>query len=198
MLWWLLPLLAVLGFVFFLLVRIQKFNPPQGYRRRSARSIHIAEMPIAHKLSELVKIPTVSHADVSKMDEAVFIQFQQKLQTLFPRFSLRCERVIVGRLGIVYRWSGRNSDAPSVLMSHYDVVAAPPDNWVHPPFSGEITDGYVWGRGTLDTKCTLVASIEAAERLMSQNYVPLQDIYFCFSGDEAVAGPTVPAILAAL
>ncbi|NLC33260.1 MAG: M20/M25/M40 family metallo-hydrolase [Clostridiales bacterium] len=198
MLWWFLPLVALLGFALMLIYRTYRFNPPQGYRRRSARGIHIPPMPIAHKLSELVKIPTVSHSDVSKMDEAVFIQFQQKLQTLFPRFSSRCERVIVARFGIVYRWVGRNSDAPSVLMSHYDVVAAPPDHWVHPPFSGEITEGYVWGRGTLDTKCTLAASLEAAESLMGQNYVPHQDIYFCFSGDEEVAGPTAPAILSAL
>lgn len=198
MLWWLIPLVVILSFSAFLGYRTWQFKPPAAYRRPAAHSFQIAEMPLGIKLSELVQIETVSYFDVRKIDKAAFLQFQEKLQTLFPAIAAQCERVIINELGIIYRWAGKSGDAPSVLMSHYDVVAAPPDNWLHPPFSGEIKDGYIWGRGTLDTKCTLVASLQAAESLMAEGFVPSQDIYFCFSGDEEVAGPTAPAILEAL
>ena len=56
----------------------------------------------------------------------------------------------------------------------------------------------MWGRGALDTKCTLTAAMEAADGLIAQGFVPLNDIYLCFSGDEEIMGPTAEAILSTL
>ena len=198
MIWWILLLLALLGYIGLLIYNTIRFVPPKEERRRAARVPAAAEMPIAVKLSELVKIPTVSFMDGVGEDPAPFAAFQEKLHALFPKVAERCERMIVGGKGIVYRWPGQSGEKPCVLMSHYDVVAAPDDKWMHPPFSGAILEGYVWGRGTIDTKCTLAAAMEAAEQLIALGHVPHNDLYFCFAGDEEVAGPSAPAILEAL
>ena len=198
MIWRILLLLAALGYIGMLVYRTIRFVPPKEERRRPSRAPAVAEMPIALKLSDLVKIPTVSFMDGKGEDQTQFTAFQERLHTLYPKVAARCERMIVGGKGIVYRWPGKSGERPCVLMSHYDVVPAPDEKWIHPPFSGAILEGYVWGRGTIDTKCTLAAAMEAAEQLISAGHVPQNDLYLCFSGDEEVAGPTAPAILEAL
>ena len=92
---------------------------------------------------------------------------------------------------------GPFSDDATVLMAHYDVVAADSAEWDKPPFSGEIDeDGVLWGRGAIDTKITLCAILEAAEMRMRNGFVPEHDVYLSFSGDEEIMGPSAPAIVA--
>ena len=193
MAWWVwVVLLAVAAYVGLLCYRAFQFKPQQvelGAPRQSA----VPEMPVAVKLSELVQIPTVSSAE-----SEVFSAFQEKVHQLFPLVAQHCARVLVGEKGIIYRWPGQSSGDPRVFMAHYDVVPVQEEHWTRPPFSGDIADGAVWGRGTMDTKCTLTAQLEAVETLLQQGFVPQQDIYFCFSGDEEIAGPTAPKLLETL
>jgi acetylornithine deacetylase/succinyl-diaminopimelate desuccinylase-like protein len=58
-------------------------------------------------------------------------------------------------------------------MAHQDVVPIEPGtegDWDQPPFSGALADGYVWGRGTLDTKGKLMAVCEAVDRLAAEGF----------------------------
>ena len=66
---------------------------------------------------------------------------------------------------LIYEWTGSDASlSPIVLMAHQDVVPVPqPERWQHPPFSGAIVDGAIWGRGALDDKSALIAIMEAAE-----------------------------------
>ncbi len=57
-----------------------------------------------------------------------------------------------GRANLRAVLKGDGSERPLLLMSHTDVVPAEPEYWSRPPFSGEVADGYVWGRGAVDMK----------------------------------------------
>jgi carboxypeptidase PM20D1 len=86
-------------------------------------------------------------------------------------------------------------------MAHQDVVPADEstlDKWTHPPFSGEIAEGFVWGRGTLDIKCQLISVMEAVEFLLKNNYQPERTVLLAFGHDEEVLGTGAKAIVAHL
>ncbi|MGI6362955.1 MAG: M20/M25/M40 family metallo-hydrolase [Bacillota bacterium] len=101
----------------------------------------------------------------------------------------------IGRTGLLYHWQGKSDDKPTVYMAHYDVVPAEGEAWEQPPFAGVISGGCLWGRGTLDTKGTLCAIMEAAEHLLAQGFVPENDIYLSFSGDEETNGSSAADIV---
>ncbi len=197
MLWYTLAVLLVAGLIW-MLWRTAQFKPKESLRLGQPRAVQLPQMPVAGKLSQLLQIPTVSYADTSLEDRAAFSAFQDKLHALYPGVAAHCPRLIVNDRGIVYCWQGQSSDDPRVLMAHYDVVPADANSWTRLPFSGDIADGFVHGRGALDTKCSIAASLEAAENLIAEGFQPAQDIYFCFSSDEETAGPTAQAIIDAL
>ncbi len=68
------------------------------------------------------------------------------------------------------------------------VPAEDGDEWRHAPFSGDIAEGFVWGRGSQDIKLTLVCALRAAERLLERGFAPRRTIYFAFGGDEEIGG----------
>ena len=151
------------------------------------------------KLQELISIPTVSHPDPSQRDHAPFIEFIEAFERNFPRLTATLERVGLPEYALLYRWAGRSSERPVVLMAHIDVVpideTAP---WQHPPFGAEVHDGAIWGRGTLDDKGQLVAISEAVEQLLQAGFVPEQDIWLSFGSTEEVSGETAALAVEAL
>ena len=106
------------------------------------------------RLASGVQIATVSPADSLTRDRAAFSAFHVFLATSYPRVHLAMQRENVGRDALLFTWRGTDSTlAPIVLMGHMDVVPIAPGTdslWKHGPFSGDIADGFVWGRGTLD------------------------------------------------
>src|SRR3546814_16757582 len=78
---------------------------------------------------------------------------------------------------MLFKWNGKQTTRPVVLMAHFGVVPVEEtDTWQHPAFGAEIHDGVLWGRGTLDDKGCLAGICEAVERLLSQGFTPEQDI----------------------
>lgn len=178
---------VVLGIILILVVRALLFRPyPQVEVPPFA--VEVDRDRAVENLASMVRCRTVSNDDHTLEDEAEFDKFRELLGDSYPLAHQRCEFRRIGRTGLLYRWPGKSSISPTVYMAHYDVVPAAEEDWEHPPFAGVIRDGYLWGRGALDTKGTLCAIMEGAEHLLVQGFVPANDIYLSFAGDEEVNG----------
>ncbi|MEP9363311.1 M20 family peptidase [Nocardioides sp. CN2-186] len=145
--------------------------------------------PAVTRLQTLVRIPTVSDRDWSLVDTDAFDLFVAELARLYPLVHEHLELTRVDTHGLLFRWAGRSSERPAVLMAHLDVVPVEADApWQHPPFGAEIHDGAVWGRGTLDDKGPLVGICEAVEALLAEGFTPAQDVWLSFGCNEEVSG----------
>ena len=148
-------------------------------------------MLLAQKLSKMIQYDTTSHANVH--EEEKFLGFHKVLEELFPLVHEKLERTVIDG-NLLYYWKGKSSEKPILLMSHQDVVPAEGE-WLHEPFSGDIADGKVWGRGASDTKCSVMAFFEAVEELLREDYTPDCDVYLASSCTEEWAGDGAPKIV---
>jgi carboxypeptidase PM20D1 len=150
----------------------------------------------------LLRIPTISRLDTETVDWQQFDRFVTLLTQLYPGVHSSLTREIVAEHSLLYRWAGRSAEAPTVLLAHYDVVAASDERWDHPPFGAELTgegdDLLLWARGALDDKGALVSILEAVERCVAEGFVPSNDIYLSFGHDEETTGSGSQAIVALL
>ncbi len=144
------------------------------------------ERAIIERFQEMIRHKTVSYIDRSKIDYKEFDKFKEMLVRNYPELHEVCTREFHGDLGILYRWPGKTDGDPTVLMAHYDVVPVDEEMWTKPAFQGLLEDGVVWGRGTLDTKGTLLGVVEAVEKLIGEGFIPENDIYLSFAGDEEI------------
>ena len=196
---WLWLILAALAVFAVVLAARAAACRPSGEHYGPREDIQVDGEGAVQRLAQLVRIPTVSDYDEAKVDEAQFEKFREKLKELYPAVHEACPPVLCrgeGRTtGLLFRWKGASSAEPTVLMAHYDVVPVEEQRWAHPPFCGEVFDGELWGRGTLDTKGTLCGILEAAETLINEGFAPQHDIYFSFAGDEEIMGDGAPQIV---
>ena len=183
---WLIPVILVI-LIAVILIRTLRFVP----EKQSAsvpEAIQVDGDKATRDLAEMIKCKTISHRNSDEDDESEFLKFEKLLPELFPKVFATCSFEKVGNRGLLIRWQGKSPDAPSVFMSHYDVVSVEAADWQKPAFDGILEDGFLWGRGTLDTKGTLNGILQAAELLISEGFVPNNDVYFAFGGNEEVSG----------
>ena len=145
----------------------------------------------ARKLSRMVAFDTVSVPETNQRDK--FLPFHQLLEDLFPLVHEQLEKTEIDG-NLLFFWKGKHSDKPLVLMSHQDVVPAEGE-WKHAPFSGDIAEGKVWGRGASDTKCSVMAFFQATEELLTAGYTPEQDVYLSSSCTEEWSGDGCPKLV---
>ena len=91
-----------------------------------------------------------------------------------------------GRANLVARIRGRGDGPRLLFLSHTDTVLADPAEWTVDPWSGELRDGQVWGRGALDMKGQVAASAVAIASLARDGFEPLGDLIFAATADEEV------------
>ena len=142
----------------------------------------------ASTLSAALRFETISYDDSS--NTRAFESFRAWLIDTYPRFHATTRRTVVGGGTLLHEWQGTDDSLlPIVLMAHQDVVPVPqPERWRHPPFSGAIVDGEIWGRGALDDKGALIAIMEAAESLLAAGHAPARSVIFVFGHDEESLG----------
>ena len=151
-------------------------------------------MAYAEKLAAMIRCDTTSYANVYAPER--FERFHAQLAQLFPLVHEKLERTVIDG-NLLFYWRGKAHDRPIVLMSHQDVVPAE-GTWSHAPFSGDIADGKVWGRGASDTKASLMAFFQAVEELLAAGYEPANDVYLSSSCTEEWAGDGAPKLVAEL
>lgn len=148
----------------------------------------------ADTFAELIRMDTTSYDE--QPDKTVFYQFYKLLKEKFPHiFSVVEYEDFSG--SFLLKWKGESDQAPILLMNHQDVVVATGD-WRFPPFSAEIADGKIWGRGVIDDKGGLWAMLQAADELASEGFVPTRDIYFMSTCTEEQTGIGADIISATL
>ncbi|MEN6529494.1 MAG: M20 family peptidase [Anaerolineaceae bacterium] len=159
-------------------------------------------MLAAQHLSAAIQVQTVSHEDAAQDQPENFAVLHQLFRQEYPLLHqrLQCEELEGGSL--LYTWSGKDpSLEPVLFMAHQDVVPADEhtlNKWTYPPFSGAIADGFIWGRGSMDIKCQLIAILDAVENLLSAGFQPLRTVFLAFSHDEEVLGFGARRIVARL
>jgi len=187
---------AVLGGA--LVIGVQRFVPRQ-IDVAPAAPIQIDVDAAAQRLSRAIRHRTVSPVDSASQPE--FERFHAFLTESFPALHKRLARETVNQHSLLYTWQGTRTELkPILLLAHMDVVPVDPaseKSWTYPPFSGQVADGYIWGRGAMDDKASVLGILEAVERLLSEGFHPTRTIYLAFGHDEEIGGANGAAKIAA-
>lgn len=145
-------------------------------------------------LAKSIRYQTIATNDDNKIHAEQFKRFHTFLRQSYPLVFKHLHTEKVGAFGILMRWNGQDKKlAPILLMAHQDVVPIAKGTtrkWDQPPFSGNIHNGYVWGRGTIDDKASLIAILESTQMLLKKHQCPKRTTYFYFGDNEEIGGKT--------
>lgn len=137
----------------------------------------------AQHLQELIRLDT-SNPPGNETQAAAYLASVLRVNGIEP--------VLVGkdpnRLNLVARLPGSGELPPLLLYSHTDVVPAEPGKWQHHPFSGDIAEGCVWGRGAVDMKGTLAQQLTVFLELKRRGIPLKRDVILAATADEEVGG----------
>ena len=197
---WMIPAVigaAILALLLVILIRTLAFKPREN-PVEPAVEIDLPREKIVQDMADMIRCKTVSSRESEQVDWAEFGKFRILLKERFPNIRAACTLELIGPTGFLYHLPGKSAENPSVCMAHYDVVPAEEEFWSKPAFEGIVENDVIWGRGTLDTKGTLCGLMEALELLLAEGYVPENDLYLSFSGEEEVEGKTCGMIVSYL
>lgn len=193
---------AIVLLALVLLVRTLQFAPPHATTAVSALSADWNEQDLAEGLAGALRFATISDADLRQFDYQPFYALQAYLQQRFPLTFTRLSLEKIGPASLLFRWDGKDADkAPILLLAHQDVVPVIPgteEEWSYPPFGGTIAGGYIWGRGAIDDKASVLGILEAVERHLQEGFVPPRTVYLAFGHDEEVGGTNGALAIAGL
>jgi carboxypeptidase PM20D1 len=143
------------------------------------------------RLAQALRFPTVSHDEPADDDPVAFQALHAYLELAFPLVHERLKRERIDR-SLLFTWPGSDTSAePILLMGHLDVVpveTGTETQWEHAAFSGDVARGFVWGRGALDDKVTVLGVLEAVEVLLAEGVRPRRTLMLAFGQDEEVGG----------
>ena len=158
----------------------------------------LPENALSH-MSAAIQLRTETPNDDYQFDTATFMSYRKFLETTYPLIHKNLTRTIIDSFNYIYEWKGTDpSILPMVLMAHYDVVPVEESAvklWHAKPYGGEIKDNYIWGRGVLDDKASMISILEAVEAQLGKGFTPKQTILLCFGADEESSGKGATAMV---
>lgn len=134
-------------------------------------------------LRDFIKINTTNPPG-DEEDAAVFLEDCLLKEGLETQVYLPTKK----RANLLSKIRGKEKGKPIILLGHLDVVPANPYEWEIDPFSGEIKDGFIYGRGTIDMKSQIICHLIAFIELHKRGIIPERDIIFLATCDEEVGG----------
>jgi carboxypeptidase PM20D1 len=150
-------------------------------------------------MTEAIQIATETPNDAFEYDSAVFYSYRKLIEKNYPLVHQQLSRTVIDSFNYIYKWQGTDTTKlPMVLMAHYDVVpveASAIKLWHAKPYGGEVKDNYIWGRGVLDDKSSMISLLEATEAQLKAGFIPSQTIYLCFGADEESNGRGAAAMV---
>ena len=171
-----------------LMIKTLTFTSKQIKHIENSYEFRFDKNKACQHLSESLQYKTISSPDSTKINVDEFRALHNYFEKAFPELHSTLIKKVIGGYSLIYEWEGQKVDLkPILLMAHMDVVPAVAE-WQHPPFAGHIADGYIWGRGTLDDKGSVLGIFEAIEVLITEGFQPERTTYFAIGHDEEVGG----------
>lgn len=187
-------LLLLIGII---LVRTFSYGgAPQGVPEITLPDVPEYDANIAAEhLGEAIRFRTITVAsgDPRVGQEGPWLELQAWMEETYPTFhAAATKETIPGGFSLLYTWEGSDPSLdPLLLMAHQDVVPVnigTEGDWDAPPFSGAIQDGYVYGRGAIDDKGSMVGLFEALDGLAKDGFAPKRTVLLMLGHDEEVSG----------
>ncbi|XP_047632927.1 N-fatty-acyl-amino acid synthase/hydrolase PM20D1 isoform X2 [Phacochoerus africanus] len=192
------PYICLLALAAVLLLGIATISRSRGLRDKAHQSApripsqFSQEERVAMKeaLKGAIQIPTVSFSP-KELNTTALAEFGEYIRKVFPTVfkTSFIRHEVVGEYSHLFTVHGSDpSLQPYMLLAHIDVVPAPDEGWDVPPFSGLERDGFIYGRGTIDNKNSLMGILQALELLLIRNYIPRRSFFIALGHDEEVMG----------
>lgn len=148
---------------------------------------------VAKRLAESIRFQTVEDSTSDIAFQAFHHWLEQNYPTLFNNPNIEWQRF--QKYSLVAKWIGRSVNSTPIILVSNQYVEAPDlakvPEWKYNPFLGKKDDTYIYGRGTLGNKMTMLAQLESLNNLVKQNILPERTIYFVFpqnvSGEQLIA-----------
>uniref|UniRef100_A0A672N358 Probable carboxypeptidase PM20D1.2 n=1 Tax=Sinocyclocheilus grahami TaxID=75366 RepID=A0A672N358_SINGR len=164
------------------------------WENTTAISLHLSPQQRKNLLANFkaaIQIPTVSFTETN-VNTSALREFDGLLRKVFPKIfsSSLVQHEMVGNYSHLLTVPGSEPDLePYMLLAHIDVVPADEaDGWDAPPFSAQELNGFIYGRGTIDNKQSVMGILQALEYLLEQGYTPRRSFYIGLGHDEEVNG----------
>lgn len=191
-------ILGILLLAVFIFVIIKTITNKPSMNKQEVNLLALPEKAIDH-MSAAIQLRTETPNDDYQFDTVTFMRYRTFLETTYPLIHKNLPRTIVDSFNYIYEWKGTDTSIlPMVLMAHYDVVpveASAIKLWHAKPYGGEIKENYIWGRGVLDDKSSMISILEATEAQLAKGFKPKQTILLCFGADEESSGKGATAVV---
>jgi carboxypeptidase PM20D1 len=190
--------LGILALGLSIFVGIKTITNKPSNNLKEVSLLAMPENAIAH-MTSAIQLRTETPNDEYQFDTATFMNYRKFIETAYPLIHKNLTRTIIDSFNYIYEWKGSDpSILPMVLMAHYDVVPVEESAiklWNAKPYGGEVKDNYIWGRGVLDDKSSMISILEATEAQLAKGFTPKQTILLCFGADEESSGKGATAMV---